>query len=161
MTSSMFLGIIFISLIFTFVDVRAEGSLRDPIEAKVVTCPELPRVAWWKTTRSKIVRYVDRKYKGNWIPYIRKWNNYKRKMQNAFDNNRTVVVRSQNIVLYGEKLAAHIVEIKQRLNVIQCLKEIFSGVLASVSSDLIDRHQSFSFSYEQNRMFYRLAFRNL
>ena len=125
-----FLGAFLVSIIIISIDTRAETSSHQAIEAKVAGCPELPNVTWWKTTRIKIVKYVDLKYRGNWVPYIRKWETYKRKMQGILASNGTVLVKSRNIRLHGEKLALHIREIERRLEVIKCLKSKFSGQLA-------------------------------
>ena len=131
-----FLGTFLVGIAIITVDIRAETTSQEAIEAKVAGCPELPNVTWWKTTRIKIVKYVDLKYRGNWVPYIRKWETYKRKMQGILASNGTVLVKSRNIRLHGEKLALHIREIERRLEVIKCLKSKFSGQLAFNKSAL-------------------------
>ena len=108
----------------------SEISIKKSIAAKIASCPELPKVTWWKTTRIKIVKYVDFKYRGNWGPYILKWETYKRKMEGILANDGTALVKSRNVSLHGEKLAFHIKEIEQRLKVTKCLQRIFSGQLA-------------------------------
>jgi len=125
-----FLGTFLVGIVIITVDIRAETTSQEAIEAKVAGCPELPNVTWWKTTRIKIVKYVDLKYRGNWVPYIQKWEIYKRKMQGILASNGTALVKSRNIRLHGEKLALHIREIEQRLEVLKCLKSKFSGQLA-------------------------------
>lgn len=107
-------------------EITPQGSIAE----KVAGCPKLPNVTWWRTTRIKIVKYVDLKYRGNWIPYIEKWEAYKRKMQAILANNGTALVKSRNISLHGKKLEFHIREIDQRLKVTKCLQSIFSGQLA-------------------------------
>ena len=108
----------------------SEISIKKSIAAKIASCPELPKVTWWKTTRIKIVKYVDFKYRGNWGPYILKWETYKRKMEGILANDGTALVKSRNVSLHGEELAFHIKEIEQRLKVTKCLQRIFSGQLA-------------------------------
>ena len=108
----------------------SEISIKKSIAAKIASCPELPKVTWWKTTRIKIVKYVDFKYRGNWGPYILKWETYKSKMEGILANDGTALVKSRNVSLHGEKLAFHIREIEQRLKVTKCLQRIFSGQLA-------------------------------
>ena len=127
---SFFLSIFFIAIIIITLDTRADTRAQQAIEAKMAGCPDLPDVAWWRTTRIKIVNYVDLKYRGNWVPYIQKWEDYKQKMQGILASNGTAVVKSRNIRLHGDKLAAHIQEIERRLEVTQCLKRKFSGQLA-------------------------------
>ena len=97
------------------------------MEVIASTCPELPKVVWWKTTHVKIIKYVDRKYSGNWSTYIQKWENYKKKMKSILDSNGTALVQSRDIILHGQKLASHILDIEQRLEVTRCLKSKFSG----------------------------------
>ena len=103
--------------------VKSHGTMA----AKVAACPELPNVHWWRTTRIKIVEYVDFKYKGNWTPYIKKWQNYKLKMQQILNENGTALVKAKNIMLSGKTLAIHIGEIEKRLEVKRCLEKMFSG----------------------------------
>jgi len=124
------MGVIGVILALVSSEVQAGTSPRAALEAKAATCPELPNVTWWKTTRVKIVRYVDFKYKGNWAPYIQKWQDYKEKMQRILDNNGLALVKSRNIRLQGDELAFHISEIDRRLAVTRCLEGIFSGQLA-------------------------------
>lgn len=128
--SKIFLGIFFIGIIIITFDTRSETQAQQAIEAKLAGCPNLPNVSWWKTTRIKIVNYVDLKYRGDWIPYIQKWETYKQRMQGILASNGTALIKSRNIRLHGDKLAFHIKEIERRLEVTKCLKEKFSGQLA-------------------------------
>ena len=128
--SQLFLTIFLVGLTIISINSRAQTPTQQAIEAKLASCPDLPNVTWWRTTRIKIVNYVDLKYRGNWIPYIKKWEAYKQKMQRILANNGTALVKSRNIRLYGDKLALHIQEIEQRLDVTKCLKRKFSGQLA-------------------------------
>jgi hypothetical protein len=126
----VFLGIFLVGIIIITFDTKSETRAQQSIEAKLASCPNLPNVSWWKTTRIKIVNYVDLKYRGNWVPYIQKWETYKQKMQGILASNGTALVKSRNIRLYGDKLAFHIKEIERRLEVTKCLKDKFSGQLA-------------------------------
>jgi hypothetical protein len=110
---------------------QAENSKWSAIKEKAATCPDLPKVVWWKTTHIKIIKHVDIKYSGNWVPYIQKWENYKKKLQIVLESGGTALVEDRNISLTGEKLKSHLVEIDQRLIVIRCLKKIFSGQVAN------------------------------
>ena len=130
LTAQFFLSVFLVGIIILTFDSRAETRAQQAIEAKLASCPDLPNVIWWKTTRIKIVNYVDFKYRGNWVPYIQKWETYKRKMQGILDSDGTALVRSRNIRLHGDELADHIQEIERRLEVTQCLKSKFSGQLA-------------------------------
>ena len=128
--SQFFLSIFLFGIITISIDAQAVTRTQKAIEAKMAGCPDLPNVVWWKTTRIKIVNYVDLKYRGNWVPYIKKWEIYKQKMQRILASDGTALVKSRNIRLHGDKLAFHIQEIEQRLNVTKCLKRKFSGQLA-------------------------------
>ena len=128
--SKIFLGIFLLGIIIITFDTRSETRMQQAIEVKLASCPNLPNVAWWKTTRIKIVNYVDLKYRGNWVPYIQKWEAYKQRMEGILASNGTALVKSRNIRLYGDKLAFHIKEIERRLEVTKCLKDKFSGQLA-------------------------------
>ena len=127
-TPLIFLSVVFVGIIVITLDTRAETPAQQAIEAKIAGCPDLPNVAWWKTTRIKIVNYVDLKYRGNWLPYIQKWEAYKQKMQGIFASNGTALVKSRNIRLHGDNLASHIQEIERRLDVTKCLKRKFSEI---------------------------------
>ena len=96
-TPHVFLSVIFVGIMVITLDTRAETPTQQAIEAKMAGCPDLPNVAWWRTTRIKIVNYVDLKYRGNWVPYIQKWEAYKQKMQGILASNGTAVVKSRNI----------------------------------------------------------------
>jgi len=154
--SSFFLIIFFIGISIITLDTRADTPAQQAIEAKMAGCPDLPDVAWWRTTRIKIVNYVDLKYRGNWVPYIQKWEDYKQKMQGILASNGTALVKSRNIRLEGDNLASHIQEIERRLEVTKCLKRKFSGQLAynniSASIPLKEIPNNKSTHFESNRI---------
>jgi hypothetical protein len=154
--SSFFLIIFFIGISIITLDTRADTLTQQAIEAKMAGCPDLPDVAWWRTTRIKIVNYVDLKYRGNWVPYIQKWEDYKQKMQGILASNGTALVKSRNIRLEGDNLASHIQEIERRLEVTKCLKRKFSGQLAynniSASIPLKEIPNNKNIHFESNRI---------
>jgi hypothetical protein len=154
--SSFFLIIFFIGISIITLDTRADTPAQQAIEAKMAGCPDLPDVAWWRTTRIKIVNYVDLKYRGNWVPYIQKWEDYKQKMQGILASNGTALVKSRNIRLEGDNLASHIQEIERRLDVTKCLKRKFSGQLAynniSASIPLKEIPNNKNIHFESNRI---------
>jgi len=134
---SIFVGLAFIAGTTFLSHHTAAASLQaEDINARAASCPALPNVVWWKTTHVKIVKYVDRKYGGNWNPYIQKWENYKFKMENILERDGTALVKSRNIRLRGEQLAHHIVQIEQRIAVTRCLQEKFSGQMAQSNPSL-------------------------
>ena len=155
-TPHIFLSVVFVGIIVITLDTRAETPAQKAIEAKIAGCPDLPDVTWWRTTRIKIVNYVDLKYRGNWVPYIQKWEAYKQKMQGILASNGTALVKSRNIRLHGDNLASHIQEIERRLDVTKCLKRKFSGQLAysniSASIPLREIPNNKNIHFESNRI---------
>jgi hypothetical protein len=153
---TFFLSVLLIGISIITLDTRADTRAQQAIEAKMSGCPELPDVAWWRTTRIKIVNYVDLKYRGNWVPYIQKWETYRQKMQGILASNGTALVKSRNIRLHGDKLASHIQEIEQRLDVTKCLKRKFSGQLAynkiSTSMSLEEPLNNYNIYLSSNRI---------
>ena len=106
-------------------------------EAKAASCPDLPKVAWWKTNHDKIVKYVDQRYDGKWEPYLNKWRHYKNKMQAIHAKDGTAIVKSRGIRLKGDNLKKHIGDVEKRILVTQCLQRKHSGRLAlSNSTDI-------------------------
>jgi hypothetical protein len=95
--------------------------------AEAESCPNLPSVSWWDTSPDKIVRYVDQAFRGEWEPYIARWEDYRFRMEQIHQANGAAVVRSRNLRLEGEQLARHIQDIDQRLQVTRCLKEKYGG----------------------------------
>ncbi|MBC8269266.1 MAG: hypothetical protein H8E36_10995 [Rhodospirillaceae bacterium] len=88
------------------------------------TCPEVPKVSWWKVTSVEaMTAYVDRKHDGDWAPYLKKWQRYEERMRGILDNGKSVVIKSQNITLQGEDLARHIERIAKRVEVTRCIAD--------------------------------------
>ncbi len=112
---------------------QAAKTASQDIKSTQASCPALPEVAWWKTTHAKIVRYVDKKFQGNWDPYITKWINYRTKMQKIYDRDGSATVKSRDLRLSGDNLARHIKQIDQRIDVTRCLKRFHAGRLARIT----------------------------
>ena len=100
-------------------------------EAQAASCPDLPKVSWWKTNHNKIVDYVEQRYKGQWEPYLAKWRDYKDKMRAIYEKNGTAIVKSRGIRLRGATLEKHIGDVEKRILVTQCLQEKHGGRLAT------------------------------
>ena len=103
-------------------------------EARAASCPDLPKVTWWKTNHEKIVKYVDQRYNGDWESYLTKWRNYRNKMKTIFEKDGTAIVKSRGLRLKGAKLKKHIGDVEKRILVTQCLKQKHGGRLASRNS---------------------------
>ena len=108
------------------------------IEAHAAACPALPDVAWWRTSHAKIVNYVDKRYNGEWDPYIKKWLRYRTQMSDIFDREGTAIVKSRGIRLKGDILQRHILDVDQRIRVTECLKQKHGGRMAFNNPSEID-----------------------
>ena len=67
-----------------------------------------------------MVDYVERNHGGDWNPYRDKWVNQMNKMQSIYDRAGSAKV-SDGTGLRGEKLKAHVMMLKERVSVIDCL----------------------------------------
>ena len=87
-------------------------------------CPDYPKVRWWgKLSHAKTIRLVNKKHKGDWEPYIEKWETQVIKLEDISMRGSAIVVTKDKIRLEGEDLAAYIAKVEQRIEVIQCLAE--------------------------------------
>jgi CheY-like chemotaxis protein len=84
-------------------------------------CGDVPYVSWWKVrTRADIVGYVNRRYAGNWKPYIDDWTARLIDIQESYARGQAVRI-PDGAVLSGEALKVHVDKTKQRVDVILCL----------------------------------------
>lgn len=97
--------------------------MTSPSPSHAAVCKALPDVAWWSSDPAKITRSVTKRYKGDWARYISRWEKYQVTMERMLENGETAVVKSRNIRLEGAKLEAHIIDIKSRISVLNCLRE--------------------------------------
>jgi cytochrome c553 len=95
-------------------------------------CPEFPEVPWWSGfSHETAVRYVERRYKGNWTPYIAVWTKQYSVLNNLHQKNFTAIVRGKRTVndettkytikLKGVDLADYIKKVKKRVEILECL----------------------------------------
>jgi len=84
-------------------------------------CPAFPRVAWWTfKSHDRVADYVNRKHKGNWAPYIKKWNGRLKSLQDIYSRDSSAVTKTGN-TLKGPSLAAYIKKMQDRIDVTRCL----------------------------------------
>jgi len=93
-------------------------------QAQAAKCDPLPNVEWWSQTHSKVSATVKNRYKGDWSKYIKRWQNYRIRMQNTLDANSVAVVKSRGIKMQGKVLQDHINQIDQRVDVLKCLSDV-------------------------------------
>lgn len=90
--------------------------------ARAAECPAVPEVAWWnKVSHDSLRKYVARKHKGDWAPYIAKWEKQKTKLQAIYDKGSAVVVTKDKIKLEGERLDKYIGQVNERIEMTRCL----------------------------------------
>lgn len=87
------------------------------------SCGQLPNVAWWSKSHQKVKKFVDTRHRGDWDSYVEKWSKYQNRMQEVYARQGTALIKSRDLRLEGETLAAHIKDIGTRLAVIKCLAE--------------------------------------
>jgi len=84
-------------------------------------CPQIPDISWWRVkNHSQVVRYVSRKYGGNWLPYIESWEKRLSKMQDVFQRG-SAIKTSTGILLRGVALADYVNDMAARVAVTKCL----------------------------------------
>ncbi len=93
-----------------------------PAQAKAAKCDPLPNVEWWSKSHKKVIKSVNKKYKGNWDKYIARWQRYKKNMVKIQSKKGVAEVKSRGIKMRGKILDDHIKQIDQRLAVLDCLK---------------------------------------
>ena len=87
-------------------------------------CPPYPKVRWWgKLTHAKTIRLVEKKHKGDWDPYIEKWEGQLIKLEDISMRGAAIVVTKDKLRIEGEKLAKYIAQVEERIDVIQCLAD--------------------------------------
>ena len=85
-------------------------------------CEPLPKVPWWgNATHDKMVRYVRRKYGGDWRAYLRTWERQLERLEDILARGSSAVVRGRAERLSGPRLAAYIEKVRKRLAVTRCL----------------------------------------
>lgn len=90
--------------------------------ARAAECPPVPDVAWWdKVSHDSLRKYVARKHKGDWAPYIAKWERQKAKLRAIYDKGSAVVVTKDKIKLEDERLGEYIDRVKERIEMTRCL----------------------------------------
>lgn len=108
--------------LFTATAVAVFMSAMSGEAVRAAECPPVPDVAWWnKISHDSLRKYVARKYKGDWAPYIAKWEGQKAKLQDIYDRGSTVVVTKDKIKLEGERLGEYIDHVDERIEMTRCL----------------------------------------
>ena len=97
---------------------RVSSTSRWPGNSK---CGDIPMVPWWGTvTKSTVVRYVALNHKGDWQPYIDKWERQAKFMSDVLARGSSAITKD-GTSLQGDNLRGHIENLKKRVSVIRCL----------------------------------------
>lgn len=84
-------------------------------------CGEIPNIKWWKfKSHDSITGYVNRKYNGDWVPYIDKWSTRLEKLVDIYNRDSSAVTNT-GLILQGRDLFAYMEKMEQRISVINCL----------------------------------------
>ena len=85
-------------------------------------CASFPKVAWWgKMSHQRVIRYVNRKYGGDWKRYTAKWKRQLKVMVDIYDRDGTAIIKKRDIKLNGDKLENYIISVVRRVSVTSCL----------------------------------------
>jgi len=90
-------------------------------------CAPFPRVPWWGSlTHESVAEYVDKRYGGEWDPYIASWQGKLQKLREIRNRDSAAAVMSgtgerQKKVLRGVELDKYIDLVGKRLSVMRCL----------------------------------------
>ena len=86
--------------------------------AAFAECPNFPAVPWWgKVSHDSVKSYVARKYDGDWLPYVKKWERQLSRMTDIRDRGKTAVIKSRKLRLSGDQLSIYVEQIRQRVDV--------------------------------------------
>lgn len=92
-------------------------------DVAVIICKPIPDVEWWANkSHASVIGYVKRKYKGDWRPYIKNWENRLKKLRDI-QARESSAIASGGIVLKGEELNDYLEKVTLRVEVIKCLAE--------------------------------------
>jgi len=110
-----------VRLLFSLTVLAALMFMSGPASAQS-GCPQFPQVSWWgNTTHTGVRNYVKKKHRGDWKPYISKWENQLRIMRSIQGRGKGAVIRNKGITLKGAALGAYIGKIDERIKVTRCL----------------------------------------
>ncbi|NQU57683.1 MAG: hypothetical protein HQ513_10640 [Rhodospirillales bacterium] len=93
-------------------------------QAKAEGCPEIAATPWWgETTAEKLTAQVDRKYEGDWTPYIKEWQSYAEKARDVMARGKPLQVNAQGLALKDQELARYVKLIEQRIKATRCIAD--------------------------------------
>ena len=95
-------------------------------------CPDFPNVEWWAGfNHQAAIKYVERRYNGNWTTYIAVWQKQHSVLKDLYQRGKTAIIRGRTTVeanptrytrrIKNEKLADYIGKVAERIKVMECL----------------------------------------
>ena len=86
-------------------------------------CPAIPDVPWWRVrSHTEIVRYVNTRHSGDWLPYLKSWVIRLNKLKDIHKRGSGIRTKT-NETLTGEALQAYIAQMSQRVEAVKCLSK--------------------------------------
>jgi CheY-like chemotaxis protein len=84
-------------------------------------CPQLPQIDTWRLkAHTDLARHVNRRYQGDWQPYIKLWVERLGKLQDIYARNSGIKTKAGD-VLKGATLKTYIDQTQKRLDITICL----------------------------------------
>ena len=85
-------------------------------------CPRVPENnIWGQVGVGAIARYVDQAHKGDWVPYVQKWESRLTQIEDIQKRGATLVFHDTNQWLRGETLVEYVDNVRVRVAVTRCL----------------------------------------
>lgn len=85
-------------------------------------CPRVPdNSVWGQVGAGALARYVEQAHKGDWTPYIQKWEARLAKIEDMQSRGATLVFHNSDQWLSGEKLARYVDDVRTRVAATRCL----------------------------------------
>lgn len=85
-------------------------------------CPRVPdNSVWGQVGAGAIARYVEQAHKGDWTPYVQKWESRLTQIEDIQKRGAMLVFHDTNQWLRGETLANYVDDVRLRVAVTRCL----------------------------------------
>lgn len=97
-------------------------SLMFVTSAANAACPRVPdNGVWGQVGAGAIARYVEQAHKGDWTPYVQKWESRLTQIEDIQERGAMLVFHDTNQWLRGETLAKYVDDVRVRVAVTRCL----------------------------------------
>lgn len=97
-------------------------SLMFVASAANAACPRVPdNGVWGQVGAGAIARYVEQAHKGDWTPYVQKWESRLTQIEDIQERGAMLVFHDTNQWLRGVTLAKYVDDVRVRVAVTRCL----------------------------------------